>query len=69
MTPEQIEDVIERTAMRTAAKIREEERDKFRGMLTALGFNMNADKAHEELQMIAFARTMYTGMRRGVFAL
>lgn len=69
MNPEQIEELIERTAMRTAAKIREDVKDEFRGILTGLGFNMDPDKMHEEQQMIAFARTMYTGTRRGVFAL
>jgi hypothetical protein len=68
MTPEQIEDVIERTASRTATRIREEVQEDFRAMLTGLGFNMDPDKMHEEQQMVAFARTMYTGTRRGVFA-
>jgi len=57
MTPEQVEDIIERTAQRTAEKIR----DEVRGMFTALGFNMDPDKAHEEQQMVAFSRRMYQG--------
>jgi hypothetical protein len=57
MTPDQVEDVIERTSQRTAEKIR----DEVRGMFTALGFNMDPDKAHEEQQMVAFSRRMYQG--------
>lgn len=57
MTPDQVEDIIERTAIRTAEKIKEE----VRGMFTALGFNMDPDKAHEEQQMVAFNRRMYQG--------
>lgn len=57
MTPDQVEDIIERTAQRTAEKLR----DEVRGMFTALGFNMDPDKAHEEQQMVAFTRRMYQG--------
>jgi hypothetical protein len=64
MTPAQIEEVIERTAERTAEKLREE----MRGMFTALGFNMDPDKLHEEQQMVAFARTMHQGTRIGMKA-
>ena len=62
MTPEQIEDVIERTAQRTAEKLR----DEVRGMFTALGFNMDPDKVHEEQQMVAFVRTMHRGTQYGI---
>lgn len=65
MTPDQIEDVIERTATRTAEKIR----DEVRGMFTALGFNMDPDKAHEEQQMVAFSRSMYQGTKYGIRAI
>jgi hypothetical protein len=65
MTPEQIEEVIERTAVRTADRLEE----KFRGMLSALGFNMDPDKLYEEQQMIAFARTMHQGTRTGLRAI
>lgn len=69
MTPDQIEDVIERTATRTAEKLREE----FSSMLSGLGFNMDPDKRHEEQQMIAFARNMHRGtwvaFRAGAIAL
>jgi hypothetical protein len=64
MTPDQIEDVIERTATRTAEKIK----DEVRGMFTALGFNMAPDRAHEEQQMIAFARGLYQGKKVGIKA-
>jgi len=62
MTPEQLEEIIERTASRTAEKLR----DEFRGMLSALGFNMDPDAAHEEQQMIAFTRGLYQGKRLGI---
>jgi len=65
MTPEQLEQIIERTATRTAVKVR----DDFKGMLTGLGFNMDPDKAHEEQQMIAFARMMHQGTRYGLRAI
>ena len=64
MTPEQIEDLVERTAARTAQKVRGE----LRGMLTALGFNMDPDKTHEEQQMVAFMRSMHQGSRLGARA-
>lgn len=59
MTPEQIEDVIERTAVRTAEKLREE----FRALLGGLGFNMDPNEAHEEQQMVALLRSMHQGTR------
>ena len=65
MTPDQIEELVEQTATRTAEKIRGE----LRGMLTALGFNMDPDKAHEEQQMVAFARAMHQGTRYGIRAM
>ena len=64
MTPEQIEDLIERAAARTAEKFKDEVRNIFSG----LGFNMDPDKAHEEQQMIAFARGMYQGKKIGLRA-
>jgi hypothetical protein len=65
MTPDQIEEVIERTANRTAQKLHQE----FHDMLAALGFNMDPDKLHEEQQMIAFVRTMHQGTRTGMRAI
>jgi hypothetical protein len=61
MTPEQIEDLIERTALRTAGKIRED----VRGMFTALGFDMDPDHMHEEQQMVGFLRRMHQGTQTG----
>lgn len=65
MTPDQIEEVIERTASETARRVDE----KMRTILSGLGFNMDPDKMHEEQQMVAFLRTMHQGTRRGVLAL
>jgi len=62
MTSDQLEEIIERTAQRTAEKLREE----MRSMFTALGFNMDPDKIHEEQQMVAFVRTMHKGTQYGI---
>ena len=59
MTPDQLEEIIERTATRTADKVREE----VKTMFIALGFNM--DELHEEQQMVAFSRRMYQGTQAG----
>jgi hypothetical protein len=64
MTPDQIEDILERAA----AKFRDGIREDFRVMMSGLGFNMDPDKAHEEQQMVAFMRTMHQGSRLGVRA-
>jgi hypothetical protein len=63
MTPDDIEQMIERAADRTAEKIREE----IRGVLTSLGFDM--DNLHEEQQVIAFARKMYDGTKGSLKAI
>lgn len=65
MNDHDIEELIERTAQRTASKVR----DEMRLLLSMLGFNMDPDSIHEEQQVIAFARTMQQGTKFGFRAI